>query len=92
METKKEWTTEQIMKFKKYHSIVKRRLDNDETEESAYRDKPEGYTEWAKGEFKEHGGVKLPPPIKVKCTNCQKEHYPSDRCPFCGQLTPRRRS
>ena len=92
METKKEWTPTQIMKFREFHILAKRRLAHGESEESAYRDKPEGYTEWAREEFKEHGGVKLPPLIKVQCPNCQKEHYPSDRCPFCGLLTLRRRS
>lgn len=93
-ETKKNWTPQQIMKFKAFHNIAKRRLALGETDESAYRDKPEGYSEWLRKEFKEHGGVKLPTASKIVCSNpkCQKEYYPSDRCPFCGELTPRRRS
>ena len=93
-EIRKNWTPKQIMKFREFHKLAKRRLTLGESEESAYRDKPEGYTEWAKKEFKEHGGVKLPPPIKVVCVNpkCKKEFYPTNRCPFCGMLTIRRRS
>jgi len=91
-ESKMNWTSKQIMIFREFHKLAKKRLALGESDESAYRDKPEGYTDWAREEFKEHGGVKLPPPIKVICSNCKKEHYPSDRCPFCGLLTPRRRS
>jgi hypothetical protein len=94
METKKNWTPNQILKFRTFHNLVKRRLALGESEESAYRDKPEGYSEWAKEEFKEHGGVKLPTAQKVICINpkCKREFYPSERCPFCGMLTVRRRS
>jgi hypothetical protein len=81
------------MKFREFHRLVKRRLELGVSEVSAYRDKPEGYTEWAKEEFKEQGGEKLPPAHKVICVNpkCKKEFYPTDRCPFCGELTQRRR-
>ena len=67
MESKKEWTPQQIMKFREFHNLAKKRLSLGESKESAYRDKPEGYGEWAEKEFSEHGGVKLPPPVKVVC-------------------------
>jgi len=94
METKKNWTPQQIMKFREFHNLAKKRLQLGESRISAYRDKPEEYEEWAEIEFKEHGGVKLPQTQKIKCPNpkCQKEFYPSERCPFCGWTTIRRRS
>jgi hypothetical protein len=94
IETKRNWTPKQIITFQKFHNDAKRKLALGETRESAYADKPEGYDEWAEKEFNEHGGVRLPRPIKVICSNpkCKKEHLPSDRCPFCGVLTLRRRS
>ena len=93
-EIRKNWTPKQIMKFKEFHNTAKRRLALGESEPSVYRDKPEGYTEWVKEEFKSHGGIKLPSVSKIICSNpkCKKEYYPSDRCPFCGMFTIRRRS
>ena len=44
-EIKKELTSQQIMKFRAFYNLAKKRLARGEAEESAYRDKPEGYLE-----------------------------------------------
>jgi hypothetical protein len=91
METKKDWTPNQIIKFKEFHYIAKRRLALGESDESAFRDKPEGYTEWAMLEFKDHGGVRLPKMEDIPqtvCWNCGKS-YIGNRCTYCHSFKPR---
>jgi len=83
-------TDKQIAKCKKFDEIVKIRLFNGESKESAYRDKPDEYEEWAEENFKETGGIKLPKvnmPM-AECWNCGKV-YQGNKCPSCKAFKPK---
>lgn len=84
------WTDKEITKFKIFQKKVEIRLLNGESEESAFRDKPDGYTEWAKENFKKTGGIRLPD-VNIpaaECWNCGKV-YQGNKCPFCGSFKPK---
>lgn len=87
----KKWTQEQINEFIRFKTLVRSRLDRGESERSAFRDKPYGFSEWLKDNFEETGGVKLPPiPTisKYTCWNCGKE-YQGRKCPYCKAFKPK---
>ena len=68
------YTPEEDKKFLDYHSIVKQRLFRGESEASAYRDKPPGYSEWVKYTFEHFNKhLHLPPRKKIKCTSCAED-------------------
>jgi hypothetical protein len=80
-----------LEEFERYHLIVTKRLRSGESEQSAYRDKPEGYSEWAKKHFKEEGGIRLPKIESIplyECWNCRKV-YSGTRCPHCKAFKPK---
>jgi len=85
------WTEKEITEFKKFHEKAKMRFSRGESEESVFRDKPDGYTEWAKEHFKETGGIRLPKEVNIptaECWNCGKV-YQGNKCPFCGAFKPK---
>ena len=84
-------TTEEIEKFERYHQIVIIRIGRGESEQSAYRDKPEGYSEWVKQHFKDTGGIRLPEAESIplyECWNCHKV-YSGKKCPYCKAYKPK---
>ena len=85
------WASEQIQKYEEFHEIAKRRLSSGESKESAYRDKPEGYSEWIKQQFKDKGGIRLPKTKSIplyECWSCHKV-YSGNKCPYCGAFKPK---
>ena len=85
------WTLKQIEEFERHYQIAKRRLSSGESKESAYRDKPEGYSEWVKQHFKDKGGIRLPKTKSIplcECWNCHKV-YSGNKCPYCGAFKPK---
>ncbi len=89
--SEEQWTPEQIEKFEKFRDETIRRLARGESEASVFRDKPEGYTEWAKQHFKETGGIRLPKAESIplyECWNCGKV-YSGTRCSYCKAFKPK---
>ncbi|NHJ87733.1 MAG: hypothetical protein FK734_19890 [Asgard group archaeon] len=80
--------------FEEFHDIAKKRLAVGWSAEATYRDAPKGYTEWAKQNFNEKGGIKLPSwkDSKINCKNCGTvifRYY--EKCPHCGFIRKRKR-
>jgi hypothetical protein len=75
--------------FERYHLVVTKRLYSGESEQSAYRDKPEGYSEWAKDRNPDER-VRLPKAKSIplyECWNCHKV-YSGNKCPYCKAFKP----
>jgi len=85
------WTKEKIQEFQAFKHLVESRLALGESENSAFRDSPSGFSEWLRENFKETGGIKLPKLEDIptyKCWNCGNE-YRGRACPFCKAFKPR---
>ena len=82
------WTLKQIEEFERHYQIVTIRLLNGESEESAFRDKPEGFSEWLK---ENPNRLRLPPIPSIppyECWNCHKV-YSGNKCPYCKAFKPK---
>ncbi len=83
---------EQIENYKKFYIKAKRRIQAGETPESAYSDKPKGFTEWLKTNHDEGKGIKLPKRESIesyKCWKCGKV-YTATKCPYCQAFKPKK--
>jgi hypothetical protein len=75
--------------YRAYKAKVEARLARGEPDESAFRDKPEGFSEWLR---KHPNELRLPKPEHMPsyiCWNCGKE-YNGNRCPYCKAFKPRK--
>lgn len=78
-------TPEQISKCERYYEISQKRFGRGETDDSAFADKPEGYSDWLKKRYKKTGGIKFPPwkdVPKIECKICGNKYFNYyDKCP-----------
>ena len=75
-----------------FYEIAKRRLQQGESEDSAFAGKPRGFSKWLKKHHKTTGGIKLPKAPEVpayECWSCGKV-YTANKCPYCGAFKPRK--
>lgn len=86
------WTDDQINEFKRFKAKAKSRLSIGESEESAFRGKPSGFSEWLKEEYEKNGGIKLINSKNVNmhdCWNCGKKYrIDYKKCPYCRSFNP----
>ena len=85
-------TDKEIIECKNFHEKAKIRLAKGEPPDSVYRDKPDGYSEWVKENYKETGGVRLPKKANIPVYECWKcgKIYQDTKCPYCGAFKPKK--
>jgi hypothetical protein len=76
-------------KCREFYQIAKSRLQKGYSEEAAFVDKPEGFSEWLKDTYSNRTVKRSSSTLSTTCLNCGKV-YGGTKCPYCGALLKRK--
>jgi rubrerythrin len=72
-------------KCRAFYQIAKSRLQKGYSDEAAFTDKPEGFSEWLKDTYPQRALKRSSSVLSTLCRNCGKT-YGGTKCPYCGAL------
>jgi len=70
-------------KCRVFYQIAKSRLQKGYSEEAAFLDKPEGFTDWLKDTYPKRTVKRSSSILSTICKSCGKT-YGGIKCPYCG--------